>query len=96
MIHITHGYEESTDDHEIGIRIEVAGNVLTVRIEDDARAYDPLAAPPPDLDTPIEHRPIGGLGIHFVRTVMERVAYERRDDRNLVTISKAFGERGSS
>ena len=93
---ITHGFGESDDDHEIGIRIEVADNLLTVRIEDDARAFDPLAAPPPNLDTAIEHRPVGGLGVHFVRTVMDRVAYERRDDRNLLTISKAFGERGSS
>ena len=93
---ITHGYGEGDGDHEIGIRIEVADNVLTVRIKDDARAFDPLAAPPPDLDTAIEHRPIGGLGVHFVRTVMDRVAYERRDDRNLLTISRAFGERGAS
>ena len=93
---ITHGYGESDAHHEIGIRIEAADHVLTVQIEDDARAHDPLAAAPPDLDSAIEHRPVGGLGLRLVRTVMDRVVYERRNDRNLVTIAKSFGERRSS
>lgn len=33
-----------------------------IAVEDDGRPFNPLDAPPPDLDLPIEERPIGGLG----------------------------------
>ena len=68
----------------------VAGDVLTAHIEDDARAFDPLAAPEPNVDSALEQRPVGGLGVHIVRTVMDRIAHERRDGRNHLTVSKAF------
>ena len=43
--------------------------------EDDARPFDPLTARVPDVNAPADERPIGGLGIHLVRTIMDRVAY---------------------
>ena len=75
--------ELDVDPDKVGLRYD--GGFHDVTIEDDARGFDPLAAPPPNLDTAIEHRPVGGLGVHFVRTAMDRVAYERRDDRNILT-----------
>ena len=86
--------ELNVDPDKIDLRYD--GGFHDVTIEDDVRGFDPLAVPPPNLDAAIEHCPVGGLGVHFVRTVMDRVAYERRDDRNLLTISKASGERGAS
>ena len=87
---ISYGYAESDDDHDIRVGVLVADGTMTVQIEDDAEAFDPLTAPPPDIDAGIEERPIGGLGVHFVKTFMDSVAYEYRDGRNHLTISKAF------
>ena len=81
---------ESEEDREIRVTFVADGDLLTARIEDDARAFDPRAAPEPNIDSVIEQRPIGGLGVHIVRTVMDRVAYERRNGRNHLTVSKAF------
>ena len=35
--------------------------------------------------------PIGGLGIHLVRQIMDDVAYERRDNKNILTLNKKSG-----
>lgn len=54
-----------------------------VRVElcDRGRAFNPLEAAEPGLDTPAEERPIGGLGIHLIRNLTERQHYTR-DDRH--------------
>jgi serine/threonine-protein kinase RsbW len=87
---IEYGYDDA-GRHEITVTLTVEGNVLTIRIEDDGRAFDPVAAPPPDLALPIEDRPIGGLGIHIVRSVMDAVEYQRRGDRNVLTMRRTIG-----
>lgn len=37
----------------------------------------------PDLDAPLAEREIGGLGLFMMEQLVERVAYERRDDCNV-------------
>jgi anti-sigma regulatory factor (Ser/Thr protein kinase) len=64
----------------------VDGNRLTMEFNDDGVAFDPLAAPPPDLDADLEERPVGGLGVHMVRELAEHVAYTRDQDRNVLRV----------
>ena len=87
---IDYGYDDDAD-HEIRVTLAVEGDRLTIEVEDDARHFDPLQRPPPDLDLPLEERPVGGLGIHIVRTLMETVEYQRRDGRNVLTMHKTIG-----
>jgi anti-sigma regulatory factor (Ser/Thr protein kinase) len=82
---ISYGYDDQ-QRHCIEVAVELRGTRLTVRISDDARAFDPFARAVPDTTLPIEERPIGGLGIHLVRKMMDEVGYERRDGRNVVTV----------
>jgi len=76
--------------HPIVVRLTLVPGVLTVEVEDDGRAFNPLEAPAPDLHASIEDRPIGGLGIHLVRSVMTSVEYRREDGRNLLTMKKRW------
>jgi serine/threonine-protein kinase RsbW len=87
---IENAYDD-TGEHEIHVTLALDGAELTVRVEDDGRAFDPLQAPPPDLDLPLEQRPVGGLGIHIVRSMMDAVDYQRRDGRNILTMRKTIG-----
>ena len=84
---ISYGYAD-TGRHEIAVDIAREGETLVAEISDDARQYDPLQAPPPDLDSAIEDRRIGGLGVHLVKTMMDDVTYAYRDGRNYVTLRK--------
>ena len=45
-----------------------------------------------DVDTTLsaEERPIGGLGIHLVRQLMDSITYERIDGKNVLTLRKKF------
>ena len=72
------------------IRLETdaeAGNV-EITFEDSGIPYDPVAKADPDVSLPAEKRQIGGLGIFMVKKTMDSMRYERRDGRNILTITK--------
>ncbi len=56
--------------------------MIETEIIDNGIPFNPLAQPEPDLTLPLEERKTGGLGIHFIRTVMTRLDYHRSDGRN--------------
>ena len=84
---ISYGYRDE-EDHEICLSIALQGGAVVAEVEDDGVPYDPLGAPPPELSGAISERPLGGLGIHFVRTLNDEVSYERRGNRNRLSFSK--------
>ncbi|MDE1902628.1 MAG: ATP-binding protein [Alphaproteobacteria bacterium] len=84
---IKYGYADQ-GAHEIAIELQRSSNGVTVEIVDDGKPFDLTQVPTPDLDAPIEQRAIGGLGIHFVRTMMDEVRYCRDGSRNRVTLVK--------
>ena len=55
---------------------------------DDGIPSNPLGAGTPDTSLPLERRAIGGLGIHLVRSLVDDVTYQRRIDRNVLTLVK--------
>ena len=59
-------------------------------IQDSGKAFDPTAAPDVDITADFSKRPIGGLGIHLVRTIMDGVSYKRTDGKNILTMTKNF------
>ena len=61
-------------------------NGLQFTLTDSGKAFDPTAAPEADLSASVENRPVGGLGIHLVRTIMDRVSYRRADGKNVLTM----------
>ena len=83
---VSYGYRDA-DEHEIRITLAEQDKALVAVVEDDAMAFDPFtAAPAPDLEAGVEARPIGGLGVYFVKTLMDEVAYERVDGVNRITL----------
>lgn len=88
---VGHGYGDRADG-VIDATFTLAGGELQVTIEDEAPAHDPLATAAPDISAPLEERKPGGLGVHFVRTLMDRVEYSRHDGRNrLVFVRRVAG-----
>ncbi len=82
---IVHGYED-TRDHAINVALALDGDLLAIHIDDDGVAYNPLDAPVPRFDLPIEQRRIGGLGVHIMKTLAKSVDYRRVDERNNLDI----------
>ena len=71
----------------IGITITSEPETVTMEISDDGGPFDPLQdAPDPATDASLDDRPIGGLGVHLVRTLTEAMSYRRENDRNQLTL----------
>jgi serine/threonine-protein kinase RsbW len=79
---------------EIEIRASLEDGMLALRIVDDAPPFNPLDAPLPDVDLPLEERPVGGLGLLVMRKLMDAVTYERRDGRNWLVLTRKVGSQG--
>ncbi len=80
---ISYGYSDRCD-HEIWLRLIVAEPDVWAEVEDDGVPFDPLVVPPPTLSGGVVERPVGGLGIHFLKTLNDEVTYGREENRNLL------------
>ena len=84
---INHGFEDEAEHH---IRVTCTKNeeIVEITIRDDGVPFNPLQAPQPDLQCTFEDREIGGLGIHLIKAYIDRIAYERDADENVLTLTK--------
>jgi anti-sigma regulatory factor (Ser/Thr protein kinase) len=66
----------------VGVKIDILPDRVKAEILDPGLPFDPRAAPGPDLETDVENRAIGGVGLLLVRTLTCELDYERSGDRN--------------
>lgn len=66
------------------ISCESEGDAFVLAISDWGKPFDVLSLPEPDTTGDLMHRPLGGLGVHFIRTFSNGVTYHRDDDRNVL------------
>lgn len=87
---ITHGLKGATDRY-IHVRISRSKDWLEILVKDDAPPFDPFTqAPRPELDLEINQRPVGGLGVHLVKTVMDEVRAYHDGRGNLFVLYKSL------
>ncbi len=85
---VTHGHDNNPD-HEFEIILDSDTDELTIELRDEGQAFNPLTdSPEPDLESGLDDRPIGGLGIYLVRTMMDELSYRREDNKNILKIVK--------
>jgi len=78
---VTYGYPGNPAG-AIAVRVAISEDALRLDISDRAPAFNPLEAATPDLDAPLDTRPVGGLGVHLARSVMDTMEYARADGEN--------------
>ena len=86
---IQYAYPEDTDG-TVDIEAFIEDGRLIFVITDLGKPFDPTAKAEVDIHAALDQRPIGGLGIHLVRTIMDTVSYERRGEKNILTLTKKF------
>jgi len=59
-------------------------DTFVLEIADSGEPFDLLSLPDPDLTLEIMDREIGGLGIHFIRKMPDRVSYRRKNGCNIL------------
>ena len=83
---VRHAFD-SQGGHDILLGITVDERFVTAVVEDDGPPFDLRTVAPADIDAPIEFRPIGGLGVHLVRSLTHALEYRREGARNIVTLT---------
>jgi serine/threonine-protein kinase RsbW len=84
---INYGYDDDKE-HRIELSFILRQGELSVTICDDGHAFDPTIQKEPDVTLSAEDRPVGGLGIHLIRKLMDKVEYRRENKRNYLTMIK--------
>jgi anti-anti-sigma factor len=75
----------------VEVRLQLTDASLAMTIEDEGPAFDPLSLPSPDVAAELHARPLGGQGVHLVRSVMDAVTYERAGPRNRLRMIRKLG-----
>ena len=83
-------YAYTPDIGKATVRFAVEEDPLAVIITfiDHGVPFNPLAQSNPDITSPAEDRPIGGLGIFLVKKTMNMVDYDYKDGQNILMIKK--------
>jgi len=85
---VLHGLKEASD-HFIHVRMNMSDEWLEILLKDDAPRFDPFRqAPQPQLNLGINERPIGGLGVHLVKKLMDEVHADYDGTGNLIVLLK--------
>ena len=85
---IQHAYKDIKDGR-IEITCRYADEEFTVVIQDHGHPFDPAAIPLPDLNADLEKRREGGLGLYFMRRLMDEVRFSfDAEAGNTVTMIK--------
>ena len=75
------------------VGFDLAGETLTVTVEDSSQALNPLDGPAADTTSTLEHRKAGGVGIAIVTGLLEDVRYERAGGRNRLILVDRLSRR---
>lgn len=87
---IRHGLH-GRPDGRIRVRMSISDEWLEIVLKDDAPRYDPFVeAPAPDLELDLEDRPIGGLGVHIVKQLMDDARAYYDGSGNLIVLLKTL------
>jgi serine/threonine-protein kinase RsbW len=90
---ISYGYDDQAP-HSIAVDLTLAAGLLTADIKDDGKPFDPRKSTPKPSRGTIQSRAVGGLGLHFVKTLMDEVGYMRMGRNNVVRLVKRLREVG--
>lgn len=72
----------------VSVQIISTEHNAEMEIQDNGVAFNPAARPDPDLNCPIEQRPIGGLGIYMMKKLSASMECMRSGGHNVVRIRK--------
>lgn len=87
---ITHAFTGVAPPHRVTLSLDVTTQRLRIELSDNGREFDPDSAAAPDLTSPLAEREPGGLGLHLIRTMMDRVEYRREAGENRLVLEKSL------
>ena len=84
---ISYAFQDE-EEHHINIQVELSVSRLCITISDDGIPFNIFELPPSPTDLKLEDRPIGGMGIHLVRGMMDNYSYRLENGKNITILIK--------
>ena len=76
------------EQHTILLRVTYSEKQLVFLLTDKGASFDPTQVDEVDVTLSLEERPIGGLGIFLIRSIMNEISYQRIDNENHLIMKK--------
>jgi anti-sigma regulatory factor (Ser/Thr protein kinase) len=84
----------SESEHDIEVGLELNDRTICITLIDrDSEDFDPRRFKDVDVRADLQHRKPGGLGIHLVRHMMDKVEYQYTDRTSVIKLSKRMEDR---
>ncbi len=83
---INYAYPERPGEMDISCGLKEDGTLI-INVADQGVPFDILSVERPDITASVDERHIGGLGIFFVKQLMDDVNYRRENDKNILTLA---------
>lgn len=88
IAHYAYVGDEENGIGEVVLQFDTDNKSMEISLIDKGKPFDPLAKEDPDIDKPLDERPVGGLGIYMVKKCMDDVSYQRKEDKNIFVMRK--------
>lgn len=73
---------------QLHVRFETANGDVVITLQDQGQAFDPERVAAPDTRRPLSKRPVGGLGLHLMRKLMDEVRFAFAPGHNTLVMIK--------
>ena len=83
---INYAYPNTPGEMDISCGLTEDGTLI-IHVIDQGVPFDILSVEKPDISASVDERHIGGLGIFFVKQLMDDVHYRRENDKNILTLA---------
>ena len=85
---IFYAYPKNKDNGIAELKLSMVDENIKIELIDEGISFDPLTIVEPDVRIPLRERETGGMGIFFVKKIMDDIQYERKGNNNIVTLMK--------
>jgi serine phosphatase RsbU (regulator of sigma subunit)/anti-sigma regulatory factor (Ser/Thr protein kinase) len=87
------GYGYGHPNGHIEVETRLLSDRVRLAVRDWSHPFNPLEQPAPDLSGDPDDRPVGGLGIHLVRQLMDTIEYSHDGARNELMLERRLAAR---
>jgi anti-sigma regulatory factor (Ser/Thr protein kinase) len=91
FVNMVHYNPTVTTDIEVGI--DVADRVTVSLVDNGGVEFDVTAKRDVDVESPLEERTPGGLGLHLIQNLVDSLEYQYQDGRGEVIFTKGSGNK---
>ncbi len=87
---LKYAYPDQNGELEVIIQSLTDQKGVSIELIDDGIPFNPLERLEPDINAPVEERPIGGLGIFMIKKMMDVLSYSRDNKQNRFKLIKYY------